>query len=94
MDLQVPPKELRPSATLTTGQCFHWIALDKNDDDKDNEKQSDESEKKSAWGVHNATDFIGTIRINRNQSMVIAIRETSTTTLYRPLTTTLERGGG
>lgn len=23
-DLRVPPEELRPAATLTTGQCFNW----------------------------------------------------------------------
>jgi N-glycosylase/DNA lyase len=86
-DLQVPPNELRPSATLTTGQCFHWIALDNTDDDNSStQEEQSETEKKSAWGIHNATDFIGTIRINRNQSMVIAVRETPTTTLYRPLT--------
>ena len=29
VDLEVPPVELRPSATLTNGQCFNWIPVER-----------------------------------------------------------------
>jgi N-glycosylase/DNA lyase len=77
IDLGVPPEELRPSATLTTGQCFHWKAV----------LQQDMQEHQSAWGSPNATEWVGTIR-SPTTSVVVAIRETPTTTLYRPLTKT------
>eukprot|EP00592_Proboscia_alata_P001732 CAMPEP_0194375768 /NCGR_PEP_ID=MMETSP0174-20130528/24327_1 /TAXON_ID=216777 /ORGANISM="Proboscia alata, Strain PI-D3" /LENGTH=719 /DNA_ID=CAMNT_0039156197 /DNA_START=241 /DNA_END=2400 /DNA_ORIENTATION=+ len=35
IDLNVSKDELRPSATLTTGQCFNWIAVDRDDDDEE-----------------------------------------------------------
>jgi N-glycosylase/DNA lyase len=89
VDLQVSPQELRPSATLTTGQCFHWQVVhpssSSNHHYKDNTK-----EKVSAWGIHNATDFIGTIRLDEKESVVVSIRETPTTTLSRPLAATTE----
>jgi len=31
VDLNIPPCELRLSATLTTGQCFHWIVVDQDE---------------------------------------------------------------
>jgi len=77
-DLNVPPSELRPSATLTTGQCFHWKALLSSDD------LQGSNTNKSAWGTHNATDWIGTLRDSvSGTSIVVAIRETPETTLFR-----------
>jgi hypothetical protein len=35
LDLCVPPAELRASATLTTGQCFHWKAASSSLSDGD-----------------------------------------------------------
>jgi N-glycosylase/DNA lyase len=88
LDLNVPPHELRPSATLTTGQCFHWqvvqpatLLIQNHDDD---------NKKVSAWGTHNATEFVGTVRLSYTKSVVVAIKETPTTTLYRPLTDTID----
>lgn len=72
-DLKVPPRELRPSATLTTGQCFHWKAVDEPDGS-------------SAWGTHNATQWIGTVRIpHTSDYLVLLLRETVETTLYKVL---------
>ena len=70
-DLGVSPSELRPSASLTTGQCFHWKALDQPDS-------------KSAWGTHNATDWIGNLR-HEGQSLVLLLRETPESTWYKVL---------
>lgn len=28
IDLEIPPQELRPSATLTNGQCFNWLVVE------------------------------------------------------------------
>ena len=50
IDLGVPPAELRPSATLTTGQCFHWKAVEAIAKDEDGTIK-----KESAWGTHNAS---------------------------------------
>ena len=84
VDLNIPPSELRPSATLTTGQCFHWKAVTVGDD---NEARKDSAAKKeSAWGIHDATEWVGTLRTNDGESIVLVIRETPTTTVYRPLT--------
>lgn len=77
-DLKVPPHELRPSATLTTGQCFHWRAIQGDDDD-------DDAIASSAWGTHDATEWIGVLRRTEADSIVLAIRETPETTLYRVL---------
>ena len=82
LDLDVPPDELRPSATLTTGQSFVWKAVV---DDEDESAFSSPSTKTSAWGSHNATEWVGILRINSELSAVVAIRETPNTTLYRPL---------
>jgi len=91
-DLRVPPQELRPSATLTTGQCFHWRAVVQptnttsglNVDEDVNKKRK----KQSAWGSHDATEWIGVLRDYEpssgiDASIVVAIRETADTTLFR-----------
>jgi N-glycosylase/DNA lyase len=73
VDLGVSRAQLRPSATLTTGQCFHWKAIEQNNEDSN-----------SAWGSHNATEWIGTVRVN-GDSIVLVIKETPSSTLYRVL---------
>lgn len=86
VDLQVPPSELRPSASLTTGQCFNWhvIQSDNNDDNisiigtSPTSPSSSQKLKSSAWGIHNAIEWVGPIG-----NSVVSIRETPTTTLYR-----------
>jgi len=101
-DLNAPPRELRPSATLTTGQCFHWKAVevdvvaaavasgndDQDDEDEDdNDKSSKGTAKESAWGSHDAKEWIGILRdyAKGDSSIVLSIRETRETTLYRVL---------
>jgi N-glycosylase/DNA lyase len=83
-DLCVPPAELRPSATLTTGQCFHWRVVDTS-----GSNGSETTESKipvSAWGSHDATEWVGTLRVSSTgQSVVLVIRETPDTTMYRVL---------
>jgi len=74
----VPPAELRPSATLTTGQCFHWRVVT-----TDNETA--EEKIKSAWGSHNATEWVGVLRLPSGESVALVIRETPSSTLYRLL---------
>lgn len=76
IDLEVPPAELRPSATLTTGQCFSWTAVRRDDDDE----QDDDDQSVSAWGDHDATEWVGAVGLR-----VFSIRETPSTTLYRRL---------
>jgi G:T/U-mismatch repair DNA glycosylase len=80
IDLQVPPEELRPSATLTNGQCFNWMVVDteNGDGDQSNAKQS-------AWGSHDATEWIGPLG-----DRVLSIRETPSSTLCRVLHGPLE----
>jgi N-glycosylase/DNA lyase len=78
-DLMVPPEELRPSATLTTGQCFHWKALPQA------LPQEGVKSPNSAWGSHNETEWVGTLRASEGDSLVLVIRETPTTTLFRTL---------
>lgn len=74
-DLYVSPEELRPSATLTTGQCFHWKVLEENET---------QQQPKSAWGSHNATEWLGTLRDSSSgKTVVVVIRETSETTMFR-----------
>lgn len=76
-DLGVPPAELRPSATLTTGQCFHWQTIVSDDEDDTT---------KSAWGSHTATEWIGTLRVaETGESVVVVLRETPKTVWYRTL---------
>jgi N-glycosylase/DNA lyase len=78
-DLNVSPQELRPSRTLTTGQVFHWRAIMKP------------NKKSSAWGVHNATEWLGVLRCSRCKgSVVVVLRETPTTCLFRVLYKTTE----
>lgn len=104
-DLKVSPAELRPSATLTTGQSFVWQVVKSSTgsapstptlkttahiDNNHTTEATPElpSPTVSAWGSHNATEWIGIIRAAPDHSVVVAIRETPTTTLYRPLTKT------
>ena len=84
-DLNVSPEELRPSTTLTTGQCFHWKAISST-------HTAETAAQTSAWGNHNETEWIGCLRVSasassssQSQSVVVVIRETPTTTLYRVL---------
>eukprot|EP00977_Amphora_coffeiformis_P024552 scaffold16180_cov159-Amphora_coffeaeformis.AAC.2 len=87
VDLDVPPAEFRPSASLTTGQSFHWTALPTKDTTTRTTTAAElVASSSSAWGAHDATDWIGTLRITeRNESLVVHVRETPTTTLYKIL---------
>jgi N-glycosylase/DNA lyase len=77
IDLQVPPEELRPSSTLTTGQCFHWIAIEEsNNFGPDTIPSRTKESSTSAWGTHKATAWIGVL-----EERVLMIKETSNTTL-------------
>ena len=80
IDLNVPPEELRPSATLTTGQCFNFIVVHSNTNKNKSDEYDDKinNVNKSAWGTHNETEWIGPIH-----DMVLSIKETKTTTLFR-----------
>lgn len=69
IDLQVPPQELRPSATLTTGQSFSWMVV--------MDSITDQSTS-SAWGRHDETMWIAPIG-----NQIITIKETPSTTMYR-----------
>jgi N-glycosylase/DNA lyase len=86
-DMCVSPAELRPSATLTTGQCFHWRVVDTSGSNQGDETESKQTESKvSAWGSHDATEWVGTLRVSSSgQSVVLVIRETPDTTMYRVL---------
>lgn len=75
-DLRVPAAELRPSATLTIGQCFHWRTVSSSNDITTSE---------SAWGTHDATEWVGVLRTSAGDSITVAIKETPDTTLYRIL---------
>ena len=79
IDLQIDKGELRPSATLTNGQCFNWIVVDAEDDD-DVAEQPGTSNSSSAWGVHDAKEWVGPLG-----GRVVCIKETPTTTLCRVL---------
>ena len=79
IDLQVPPEELRPSATLTNGQCFNWIVVHSYLDENEG-VDSVPATPNSAWGTHNAKEWVGPL-----QNRVFSIRETTTTTQYRVL---------
>lgn len=76
LDLQIPPCELRPSATLTTGQCFHWRVVEPDDAILESPG--------SAWGTHDATEWVGILRVS-DQSAVVSLKELHFTTLYRVL---------
>ena len=99
-DLKVSPEELRPSTTLTTGQCFHWKAISRPSSLEATASATKQIESKSskvsAWGNHNDTEWIGCLRVSsttttasgsncQSDSVVVVIRETPTTTLYRVL---------
>ena len=97
-DLKVPPEELRPSTTLTTGQCFHWKAISRSSPllptNSAAKQNGSNASKESAWGNHNDTEWIGCLRVSsttlgsnicQSDSVVVVIRETPTTTLYRVL---------
>lgn len=82
-DLAVSPSEFRPSASLTTGQSFHWTALTLP---SNTAASPSSSSSPSAWGSHDATDWVGTLRITpTGPSIVVHVRETPTTTLYKVL---------
>lgn len=82
-DLCVTPAELRPSATLTTGQCFNWRVVDTSGS---NEGETESKVPVSAWGSHDATEWVGTLRVSSSgKSVVLVIRETPNTTMYRVL---------
>jgi len=77
-DLEITPSELRASATLTTGQCFNWVVVQR--DDLSRNKLANSVISSSAWGSAHETEWIGAI-----QNHVLSIRETPTTTMYRVL---------
>lgn len=77
IDLEVPAQELRPSATLTNGQCFNWLVVE---DDSDTATATPSPHQKSAWGTHNANEWVGPLH-NR----ILSIRETPATTMCRVL---------
>ena len=91
IDLQVSPAELRPSATLTTGQCFHWRVVEP----EDHQDTLSSLTTTSAWGTHNSTEWVGTLRVLSRQenddddddgtSLVISLKQSPDTTLYRIL---------
>ena len=85
IDLEVPPRELRPSATLTTGQSFVWKAVVDEDAAAEGGVHESRGSAVSAWGSHDATEWVGVIRVRSDLSIALAIRETPTTTLFRPL---------
>ena len=88
IDLKVSPGELRASATLTTGQSFVWQAVEKTigvekvaikqEDGQFSEPDKQVNNTASAWGTHDATEWIGVMR-----ERVVSVRETPTTTLVR-----------
>ena len=106
IDLEVSPVELRPSNTLTTGQCFHWRVVHPTTTTTTTIKAEEppsstlvststsKSKSKSAWGTHDATEWVGTLRLqlfDSCESVVLVVRELPDTTLYRPLATTRKR---
>ena len=80
IDLNIPPEELRPSCTLTNGQCFNWHVVYRNDLNKMSDISTPSPSKVSAWGTSHETEWIGPI-----QDWVLSIREMPTTTLARVL---------
>lgn len=104
VDLGIPPGELRPSATLTTGQCFHWRAVNittvaagdttqaANDSvaagssSQKKKQQQKRRNKSSAWGSHDATEWIGTLRVPvTGESWLVVLRETPRSVWYKTL---------
>mmetsp|Transcript_22651 Transcript_22651/g.48025 ORF Transcript_22651/g.48025 Transcript_22651/m.48025 type:complete len:510 (+) Transcript_22651:2481-4010(+) len=91
IDLKVSPEELRPSNTLTTGQCFHWKVVYPTKQHDDGGNDSSPAPMSSAWGTHDETEWVGTLRLRlfgSYESVVVVVRELPDTTLYRPLATT------
>jgi N-glycosylase/DNA lyase len=87
-DLNVEPAEFRPSAVLTTGQCFHWKSLANDQSETSNNDQGGVGGPAvmSAWGTHNATDWIGTLRVPvSGQTIVVRLRETESTVLFQTI---------
>lgn len=77
-DLEVSPVELRASATLTTGQCFHWRVVEADD--------TLPIAGGSAWGSHDASEWVGVLRTpGTGQPIVVSVKEVPETTLYRVL---------
>lgn len=101
IDLKVSPEELRPSNTLTTGQCFHWrvvhpttTIIKAEEPPSSTLASKSASTSTSAWGTHDATEWVGTLRLqlfDSCESVVLVVRELPDTTLYRPLATTRRR---
>jgi N-glycosylase/DNA lyase len=88
-DLRVEPAEFRPSAVLTTGQCFHWKSL-ANDQPQPGTSNHDQvgggPAVVSAWGTHNATDWIGTLRVPLSgETIVVRLREAKSTVLFQTI---------
>jgi N-glycosylase/DNA lyase len=83
VDLEVSPAELRPSSTLTNGQCFNWMVVDT--EEKEEVTVSNGSPRQSAWGTHDAKEWIGPL-----ENRVLSIKETPTTTLFRVIHGPLE----
>jgi N-glycosylase/DNA lyase len=77
LDLHILPCKLRPSATLTTGQCFHWRVVELDDAILESPG--------SAWGSHEATEWIGILCFGKDHSVVVSLKETPETTLYHIL---------
>mmetsp|Transcript_14735 Transcript_14735/g.30201 ORF Transcript_14735/g.30201 Transcript_14735/m.30201 type:complete len:780 (-) Transcript_14735:47-2386(-) len=75
IDLDVSPQELRPSSTLTNGQCFNWMVVETEES-----PDAINSPRQSAWGTHDAQEWIGPLG-----DRVLSIKETPTTTLFRVL---------
>ena len=109
-DLYISPSELRPSRTLITGQCFNWRVVvpivaptesppfsAANPTTSTTETTFTTEAPPSAWGTHNASEWIGHLRVYKNDiendetdgtaSIIVMIRETPTTTLYRTMYT-------
>jgi N-glycosylase/DNA lyase len=85
-DLCVPPAELRPSATLITGQCFHWRVVTTSPTTDDEGIDQNDQTKKSAWGSHDATEWIGFLRVPvTGETIVVVLKETPETVWYRTL---------
>ena len=85
LDLNVSAVELRPSATLTTGQCFHWSVVERDDTTEADRPTI------SAWGTHDSTEWVGILRIfnktttSNGDSIVVSLKEMPETTCYRLL---------
>jgi len=82
IDLEVSAEELRPSATLTNGQCFNWLVVDVEPTEEGDAADDSSAQKpqQSAWGTHDAKEWVGPL-----QDRVISVRETPATTLFRVL---------